>query len=556
MSASREKKQRLKTEGLSEKERKQAIEEQEEKRRIKIYMVIGVIISLLVVALLVWNTGFFQRNATAVTVGDEKFTVGDLSYYYHSIENTTASYAKTYAQYGIDTGYDPDTSPDEQIYDQEAGTTYADYFRQTAVDSLQQVALLCSEAETAGYTLSEDGQSSVDDTISQIDTYASQYNYSESAYLKLLYGKYVTKATVVKQLTMSTLASEYQTYYTDSLTYTDEQLNDYYQQNSADLDTYDFRYCFISGTAASTTDADGNTVDPTDEEKAAALADAKSKADEMVEKYRAGGEFNALAAEYVDESTASSYSDPEYNHVTDKLGSEISSSAYGSWLMDSSRQPGEIGVVDASSSTSGYYVVLLSSRQRLDNSYETVDVRHILITAETDAADSSSTDSSSTDSSSTDSSSTDSSSTDVLPTEEQLSAAYAKAQSLLDEWKAGAATADSFGQLANLYSDDTGSNTNGGLYTAVERGTMIDSFNDWIFTPGRQPGDTGIVVNTNGTTDDVRGYHVMYFQAAGEVRWKYEARTAMASTDYTTWYDNAKENYAVTTSDFGMSMVK
>jgi hypothetical protein len=172
-----------------------------------------------------------------------------------------------------------------------------------------------------------------------------------------------------------------------------------------------------------------------------------------------------------------------------------------------------------------------------------VDVRHILIKAETDAA-------------STDSADTSGSSTDVLPTEEQLSAAYAKAQSLLDEWNAGDATADSFGQLANLYSDDTGSNTNGGLYTGVERGSMIDSFNDWIFTPGRKTGDTGIVVNTDGSTASVRGYHVMYFQSAGEVRWKYQARTAMASADYTTWYDSVKDSYTVATSDFGMSMVK
>lgn len=536
MSASREKKQRLKAEGLSEKERKQAIEQQKEKNRSKIYFAGGVVIALLVAALLIWNTGIFQRMTTAVTVGDQKYTVGDLSYYYHSVANTTASYAKAYAQYGIDTGYDPDVAPDKQIYDQEAGTTYADYFRQSAVDSLQQVALLCSQAEKAGYTLSDDGKASVDSAVAQIATYASQYNYSESAYLKMLYGKYITKDIFVKQLTMSTLAGEYQTYYTDSLTYTDTQLNDYYTQNAANLDTYDFRYCFISGAAESTTDANGNAVDPTDAEKTAALADAKAKADEMVEKYRAGGEFNALAAEYVGESSAAGYSDPEYNHMTDKLGSEIASSAYASWLMDSSRQPGEIGVVDAGSSN-GYYVVLLNSRQRLDNSYETVDVRHILIKAEADAA-------------------ADSSSTDVLPTAEQLSTAYAKAQSLLDEWKAGAATSDSFGELANQNSEDTGSNTNGGLYTGVERDKMIASFNDWIFAPGRKPGDTGIVVNTDGKTDDVRGYHVMYFQAAGEIRWKYQAKTAMASADYSTWYDGVKGNYAVTTSDFGMSMVK
>lgn len=38
-----------------------------------------------------------------------------------------------------------------------------------------------------------------------------------------------------------------------------------------------------------------------------------------------------------------------------------------------------------------------------------------------------------------------------------------KAQDILDEWKAGDATEDSFAALANEYSQDPGSNTTGGL---------------------------------------------------------------------------------------------
>lgn len=535
MSASREKKQRLKSEGMTERERQQAREEQQEKTRMKIYTVIGVIIALLVAALLIWNSGFFQKRMTAVTIGDETYTVNDLDYYYYGIMNNTANYARTYAQYGIDMGYDPDVSPADQMYDEEKGTTYAEYFRQTAVDNLQQVALLCSEAENAGYTLSADGQASVDDTLAQVKEYSAKYGYSEEAYLKLLYGPYITKDVFLKNLTRSTLASEYQTYYTDSLPYTDTDLETYYKDHTSELDTYDFRYCLISGTAESTTDADGNTVEPTDEEKAAAMAAAKAKADEMVARYQAGEEFNALSAEYVDADSAESFADPEYNHVTDKLGSEVTSYAFSSWLTDAARHSGDIAAVEAEGS--GYYVVLLNSRARLENSYQTVDVRHILVKAETNEAAADSTD-------------------PVLPTEAQLADAYAKAEDILNEWKAGAATSDSFAELANKYSDDPGSNTSGGLYKDVARGTMITSFNDWIFTSGREAGDTGIVVNTSGSSDDVLGYHVMYFQGPGEVRWKYQARTALASADYSEWLEAAKANYPVTTSEAGLKLVQ
>jgi hypothetical protein len=85
---------------------------------------------------------------------------------------------------------------------------------------------------------------------------------------------------------------------------------------------------------------------------------------------------------------------------------------------------------------------------------------------------------------------------------------------------------------------------------------MIDSFNDWIFTPGRKVGDTGIVVNTSGSTDDVLGYHVIYMEKLGEVRWKYQANSLKSAEDYNTWYESTVTSYPVTTSESGLNLVK
>jgi hypothetical protein len=196
--------------------------------------------------------------------------------------------------------------------------------------------------------------------------------------------------------------------------------------------------------------------------------------------------------------------------------------------MEDGRRPGDVGAVE--SAESGYYVVMLLGRSRSEDTYQTVDVRHILVKAETDGED-------------------------ALPTAEQLAAAYDEAQRLLNEWKSGPATSESFAQLANLNSDDPGSNTNGGLYEAVTRGTMIASFNDWIFAPGRKAGDTGIVVNTAASGSDALGYHVMYFEAPGQVRWKYQAESALSSKDYAAWLEAAKADYPVTEKG-GLSLVK
>ena len=87
-----------------------------------------------------------------------------------------------------------------------------------------------------------------------------------------------------------------------------------------------------------------------------------------------------------------------------------------------------------------------------------------------------------------------------------------KAEEIYAEWKNGDATEDSFAALAEANSEDTGSNTNGGLYEAVTKGQMVASFNDWIFDDARKPGDTEIV-------ETAYGYHVMYFVGDNAEAW-------------------------------------
>lgn len=100
--------------------------------------------------------------------------------------------------------------------------------------------------------------------------------------------------------------------------------------------------------------------------------------------------------------------------------------------------------------------------------------------------------------------------------EEAWAASEKKAQEILDQFLAGDKTEESFAALANEYSEDPGSNTNGGLYENVSEGEMVPAFNDWCFDAARQVGDTGIV-KTN------YGYHVMYFSGS-QTTWQKYAR--------------------------------
>lgn len=91
--------------------------------------------------------------------------------------------------------------------------------------------------------------------------------------------------------------------------------------------------------------------------------------------------------------------------------------------------------------------------------------------------------------------------------EEAWAAGKANAEAILNEWLAGEKTEESFAALAQERSGDPGSAANGGLYTGVTEGQMVQNFNDWCFDKERQIGDYGIV-------ETEFGYHIMYFSGS------------------------------------------
>ena len=136
----------------------------------------------------------------------------------------------------------------------------------------------------------------------------------------------------------------------------------------------------------------------------------------------------------------------------------------------------------------------------LDKTTCTVDVRHILILPEGATVENVTTEEFS---------------------DEAWAAGEQKAQEILDAWLAGDKTEDSFAELANENSADTGSNTNGGLYTGVTEGQMVEAFNDWCFDTDRKIGDYGIVKTQFG-------YHIMYF-CGSQLLWESQAKSDLIS---------------------------
>ena len=152
---------------------------------------------------------------------------------------------------------------------------------------------------------------------------------------------------------------------------------------------------------------------------------------------------------------------------------------------------------------------------RSDNHYPTASVRHILIKAEAGE--------------------------DGTYSEEAKAAAKARAEEILAEYEAGEKTEESFAALAVAYSEDGGSNTNGGLYEDIYKGQMVEEFDRFCFE-GHNPGDTAIVYGESGS---YAGYHVVYYVGEGELYSNYIAKTDLQNEALSEWSEELFGNYEV-----------
>ena len=466
--------------------RKLAAKQEEERKRKHSnarYTVVGTIVVVLIVLVLILNSNLPYR-ATALTVDGEKYSVTDVNYFYYGQYYEFRNQNASYINYLIDVN----TPLNKQQYDDE--TTWADYFKDQAVDAITQMQALCAAADAEGVTLSDENKAAIDEAIDTLKGYAKTNNMSLKQYLVAAYGRGTTEKSIRSIMEKTYLAAQYSQAALDSFTYTPEQLTAYYSDHADEFDTILYAYYRCDGSV--------DTEDMTDEEaaaaKQAAVAEAQNLADEII-----------LAAG----STEQTFSDAVEVLAEDTLISTASqgdnlSAIYKDWLLDHARSAGDVTVIDTDD---GAYVVMFLGRD--NNNYEMKSVRHILITVQADDND--------------------------VYTDEAMAEAKQKAEDILAEWKAGDATEDSFAALANEYSEDPGSNQSGGLYDNVVKHQMVEPFENFCFNENHVNGDTAIVYAESA---QYHGYHIMYYIGDAGNYADSLAQNAMLSADYSAWEDS------------------
>ena len=512
MSASTEKKNRQAAREAGTDKKTLALEKeaQEQAKKKRRWTIGTVCVALVVVLVLVLNSGI-MNSLTAFTVGDRNFNTSEVSYYY---SNEYMNFANQYGSYasliGLDTSNGIRGLEKQECPMLENGGTWKDYFMDAARHDMIQTTILKKYAAENSITLDADELSQLDASFSGIDEQARSYGYANGdKMLAANYGSGVDRKLVRGAYQDALLASKASEALSDSFTYTDAELEEKYESYEGSHDLFDYAYCYVSAERVDSTDADGNTSSAPTEET---LAAAQATAEKIMETYKAAkGDSPAVRLNNAAESEGQSSNNP-----TRVQGSGVPASE---WMLDKSRQEGDVTVEP---DDGGCYVVVFLSRD--DNHYATANVRHILVKAEADE--------------------------EGNYTDEAKAAAKAKAEEILAEYESGDKTEESFAKLAEEYSEDAGSNTNGGLYENVAKGQMVQEFNDFCFG-GHKSGDTGIVYGESGS---YAGYHVMYYVGDGMLYSSSIAQSDMRTEAVEEWMTKAEE--ANPTKDgFGMKFV-
>ena len=532
MSASSKKKLRNAEQAAKMTEKQLA--EQKEAKKLKLYSTLAVVVLVVLVVFAAYvgisrgieNSGIRERNTVALTIGEHKISNAELNYFYiDTINNFYNNYGSYASLFGLDV-----TKPlNEQLVSEESGTTWADDFLANAIETAKAIYAIADEAKAAGYTLPEEAAANIDNTMATMQMYASIYGYdSTNTYLKAMYGKGATEKSLRAYYEMNYLASSYQEHYQKSLTYTDEQLREAEAENYGKYSSFTYNYYYLNVNNFVESESESAS-DYTKTELAAAIVAAEKAAVSLTDGITTAEEFDkAIAALAVnaENTSAASYSSVDISY------SDVSTE-FVDWLASADRKAGDMTYV-ASTSTStddegntvekidGYYVVLFNSRN--DNTFALRNVRHILVTIEGGT--------------------TDETTGETTYTVDEKDAAYKEAEALLNEWKEGEATEESFAALANANTDDStdpdGDGVlNGGLYTDIYPGQMVAEFEEWCYAD-HEVGDTEII-------ESEYGYHVMYFCGNSETTYRdFLIANELRTNDYNAWYTALTEAVTAT----------
>ena len=448
-------------------------EKEKEKKEERISTTVGIVFLVALVCLVASFPirTYLATHETYVVINGEEVNKVEFDYVYNTSKNNYITQYGSYLSYfGLDTSKDLST----QMYSDTL--TWQDYFEQNAVESLKQNKALMAEAKAAGFTYdTTDEYNTFKETIK---TSAAAAGVSDKEYVRSIYGSYATMGRIEEYVKNDMVMNAYYQKLQEDNAPSDDEIQSYYEENKATYDSVDYRLTTIEAdlptepteladpveeTAADTTGTtDGTTATDTTQDTAYQPSDAEIA--------KAMDDAKVLADDA--EQTVAKDGEAHENEKKASVNYMISD-----WLFDDARKAGDTTVITNDNSHC-YYVVAFEKRY-LDET-PSADVRVI------------------------------------IPTEDKTG------EEILEEWKNGAATEDSFAELCKKYTQDTSAVENGGLFEQVTKTGMTEELSNWIFDSSRQAGDT-VAITVSDTT------YVLYYIGQDQPEWKINIKNTLVS---------------------------
>lgn len=489
-----------------------------------ISIVLAAAIALGAVGMILDYYGTWERMITIGDVGDEiKVSAAEYEYYYMSVFSNFLSTVSQYASAGMDYGYDTKLPPADQTKttEDENGNeiTWEEFIRKQVVKQIKEANICYNEAVKMGLELSEEDEKTVDKYVEQIrenaqatttSTGETKPKYSVNAFLRMNYGSFMNKSFYCKMLEKELLIQKYAEIKQKELatSYSQADIDKKYNDSKSTYDLVDFRiYEFAKTTLTANK---GESSDALKKRQAEADKKVKADADAFLAAITDEASFIAKAKEL--NKDKKDYDVDSSTKASNMLKSEVSqglSSKAADWLFGKEATAGAKKLLESSDGKT-YFVVLVINPAHQVN---TVSVRHILF-GTTDAQ------------------------TGAALSEAEIAQKKKDAEAALKKWQEGDKTEESFGALATELTEDTGSQSTGGLYEGVRQGQMVPEFDEWIFDKSRKTGDTAIV-----ETD--YGFHVMYFVGQDGKYYDTTIRNEMAQTDLTAEITDLSGEYPI-----------
>ena len=419
-------------------------------------------------------------SKVVLKIGSEEITFAEFNLYYcRNVMNVIAyaqnSFGDQYAEMLIQSeGFDPNSPFRDQDCKYAEGSSWFDYFVDSAKGELDEIVTLCNVAAENGVALSDEEITDCESQVTEIVAYANQNQMSVAQ----LYGDSlgITTEDTVRSLTYKiALAQKAKDTFEETHQLSDDDIKAEYEANGKKYEVVDYMSFTMQANQTTVTNEDLRRY----ADELAATATPEEFAAYVDNFYN-----NVLNADIEDKTdyTVDTLLTKNYQY------NELESSE---WMFTKA----EVGQCYEAFSNEGEdqdlvcTVYMLVKAPSL-NDYVSKTVRHILF--------------------------------DISKYDNSDVKCRAEADKIYNEYRKDP-TEEHFAELANKYSDDVEyeydengnataqkeEKTEGGIYKNIKRGEMVTEFEDWCFDEARQPGDTGIIKTQYG-------YHIMYFVGDGE----------------------------------------